>query len=52
MSDFTAGFIARHNAAEAAWETEPVDPFLNLNTPEDVFAAERLLANEGRSAFQ
>ena len=44
-------WIARHNAAEAAWETEPVDPFLNLNTPEDVFAAERLLADQGRSAI-
>ncbi|MEH3144573.1 MAG: molybdenum cofactor guanylyltransferase MobA [Methylobacterium frigidaeris] len=36
-------WIARHNAAEAAWPAEPVDPFLNLNTPEDLAAAERAL---------
>ncbi|GJD60948.1 molybdenum cofactor guanylyltransferase MobA [Methylobacterium frigidaeris] len=45
-------WIARHNAAEAAWGTEPVDPFLNLNTPDDVFAAERLLADEKRPPVQ
>ncbi|SEO73999.1 molybdopterin-guanine dinucleotide biosynthesis protein A [Methylobacterium sp. ap11] len=45
-------WIARHNASEAAWETDPVDPFLNLNTPEDVFAAERLLADEARPGIQ
>jgi molybdopterin-guanine dinucleotide biosynthesis protein A len=36
-------WIARHHAAEAAWPVEPVDPFLNLNTPEDLAAAERAL---------
>ncbi|MGX7705370.1 molybdenum cofactor guanylyltransferase MobA [Methylobacterium sp. Gmos1] len=45
-------WIARHNAAEAAWGVEPVDPFLNLNTPEDFSAAERLVANEGRAPIQ
>jgi molybdenum cofactor guanylyltransferase len=29
-------WIARHNAAEAAWRTDPVDPFLNINTREDL----------------
>ncbi|GJD51446.1 Molybdenum cofactor guanylyltransferase [Methylobacterium crusticola] len=40
-------WIARHQAAEAAWETVPVDPFLNLNTPDEFFAAERLVAEGG-----
>jgi molybdopterin-guanine dinucleotide biosynthesis protein A len=33
-------FIARHGAAVAVWPVEPVDPFLNVNTPEDLAAAE------------
>ena len=33
-------FIARHGAAVASWPAEPVDPFLNVNTPEDLAAAE------------
>ncbi|GBU18524.1 MULTISPECIES: molybdenum cofactor guanylyltransferase MobA [Methylobacterium] len=37
-------FIARHGAAVAAWPTEPFDPFLNVNTPEDLAAAERIAA--------
>lgn len=50
-------FIDRHGAAAASWPVEPVDPFLNLNTPEDLAAAEvALLRSEatggggGRSA--
>ena len=35
-------FIARHGAAVVAWPTGPVDPFLNVNTPEDLAAAETL----------
>ncbi|SCW46241.1 molybdenum cofactor guanylyltransferase MobA [Ancylobacter rudongensis] len=36
---------ARHiGAAPVEWPQAPVDPFLNLNTPEDLIAAERLLA--------
>ena len=36
---------ARHiGAAPVEWPQAPVDPFLNLNTPEDLVAAERLLA--------
>lgn len=38
------GFIERHGAAVAAWPVEPVDPFLNLNAPEDLAAAEAVLA--------
>lgn len=38
------GFIERHGAAVAAWPAEPLDPFLNLNAPEDLAAAEALLA--------
>ncbi len=40
-------WIARHNAAEAAWETEPVDPFLNLNTPEDVLCGGTAASGRG-----
>ncbi len=35
-------FIARHGAAVASWPVEPVDPFFNVNTPEDLAAAEAL----------
>ncbi|MPZ39165.1 MAG: molybdenum cofactor guanylyltransferase MobA [Rhizobiales bacterium] len=42
-------WTARHGAAIADWPTEPVDPFLNVNTPGDVAAAERVAARE-RSA--
>ena len=35
-------WTARHGVALAAWPAEPVDPFFNVNTPEDATAAERL----------
>ncbi|MEH3062715.1 MAG: molybdenum cofactor guanylyltransferase [Methylobacterium radiotolerans] len=35
-------FIARHGAAVATWPVEPVDPFLNINSPADLAAAEGL----------
>ncbi len=35
-------FTARHGAASAEWPTDPVDPFFNVNTPEDLAAADRL----------
>ncbi|WP_370644608.1 molybdenum cofactor guanylyltransferase MobA [Methylorubrum sp. B1-46] len=41
------GFIERHGAAVASWPVEPVDPFLNLNAPEDLAAAEAMLARGG-----
>jgi molybdopterin-guanine dinucleotide biosynthesis protein A len=40
-------WTARHGVALAAWPTEPVDPFFNANTPEDLAEAERLLALHG-----
>jgi molybdenum cofactor guanylyltransferase len=33
-------FIARHGAAVASWPVEAVDPFLNINSPEDLATAE------------
>jgi len=38
---FTAG------AAIAEWPAEPVDPFFNVNTPEDLAEADRLAARAG-----
>jgi molybdenum cofactor guanylyltransferase len=35
-------WTARHGVALADWPAEPVDPFFNVNTPEDAAAAERL----------
>ncbi|WP_182179039.1 molybdenum cofactor guanylyltransferase MobA [Methylobacterium radiotolerans] len=43
-------FIARRGAAVASWPVEPVDPFLNLNTPADLAAAEALDRGLMRSA--
>jgi molybdopterin-guanine dinucleotide biosynthesis protein A len=39
-------WTARHGVALAHWPAEPVDPFFNVNTPEDVAAAERVAAQE------
>ena len=36
-------WTARYRMASAEWPAEPVDPFFNANTPEDVELAERLL---------
>lgn len=33
----------RHGVARASWPAEPVDPFFNANTPEDLKAAEDML---------
>ena len=35
-------WTARHGVALASWPTEPVDPFFNVNTPEDATAADRI----------
>jgi molybdopterin-guanine dinucleotide biosynthesis protein A len=35
-------WTARHGVAIADWAAKPVDPFLNVNTPEDVVEAERI----------
>lgn len=37
-------FTARHRLALAEFAADPVDPFLNVNTPDDLAAAERRLA--------
>jgi len=37
-------WTARHGIALVDWPAEPVDPFFNVNTPEDIAAAERLAA--------
>lgn len=36
-------WTARHSCAEAEWPVDPVDPFFNVNTPDDLAEAERLL---------
>jgi molybdenum cofactor guanylyltransferase len=40
-------WTARHGVAIAEWPDAPVDPFFNVNTPEDVAAAERIAAGQG-----
>ena len=35
-------WTARHGVAIAAWPDKPVDPFFNINTPEDAATAEKL----------
>jgi molybdopterin-guanine dinucleotide biosynthesis protein A len=37
-------WTARHGIALADWPVEPVDPFFNVNTPEDAATADRLAA--------
>jgi len=37
-------WTARHGVALADWPDKPVDPFFNVNTPEDAAAAERVVA--------
>jgi molybdenum cofactor guanylyltransferase len=38
-------WTARHGVALADWPTEPVDPFFNVNTPEDVERATKLASS-------
>jgi molybdopterin-guanine dinucleotide biosynthesis protein A len=40
-------WTARHGIARASWPAEPIDPFFNANTPEDVAEAERLALAHG-----
>jgi molybdenum cofactor guanylyltransferase len=42
-------WTARHGVALAGWPAEPVDPFFNANTPEDLAEAERLLRLTGEA---
>lgn len=39
-------WAARHGVALAEWPAEPIDPFFNVNTPEDVAEATRLAARD------
>jgi molybdenum cofactor guanylyltransferase len=39
-------WTARHGVALAEWPAEPVDPFFNVNTPEDAAQAQRFAARE------
>ncbi len=40
-------WTARYPLATVSWPTEPVDPFFNANTVEDIAEAERLAALDG-----
>jgi molybdopterin-guanine dinucleotide biosynthesis protein A len=35
-------WTARHGVAIAEWSDHPIDPFFNVNTPEDAVRAERI----------
>jgi molybdopterin-guanine dinucleotide biosynthesis protein A len=37
-------WTARHGVAIAEWPVEPIDPFFNVNTPEDAARAEKVAA--------
>jgi molybdopterin-guanine dinucleotide biosynthesis protein A len=41
-------WTARHGVAIADWPSTPVDPFFNVNTPDDVAAAEAMAAQHAR----
>ena len=40
-------WTARYRLAVVEWPGVPVDPFFNVNSPEDVAEAERLVATAG-----
>ncbi len=40
-------WTARHGCASAEWPVQPFDPFFNANAPEDLAAAEEILARGG-----
>jgi molybdenum cofactor guanylyltransferase len=41
-------WTARHGIAIAEWPAKPLDPFFNVNTPEDADEAERLAQDEAK----
>lgn len=43
-------WTARHKLVQVEFAAQPVDPFFNANTPDDIAAAERLLAQMGDAA--
>ena len=40
-------FTGRHPTARAEWPTHPHDPFFNVNTPDDLAEAGRIVAAMG-----
>jgi molybdopterin-guanine dinucleotide biosynthesis protein A len=42
-------WTARHGIVTVDWPTEPIDPFFNVNTPEDAARAEQMAALEAKS---
>ena len=42
-------WTARHRLATVAWAAQPLDPFFNANTVEDLAEAERLPAIDDRA---
>jgi molybdopterin-guanine dinucleotide biosynthesis protein A len=42
-------WTGRHGLVTVDWPVAPIDPFFNVNTPEDAAAAERMAAMEHRS---
>ena len=40
-------WTARHGVVHASWPTDPVDPFFNANSPDDLATAELLIAGHG-----
>lgn len=43
------GWLSSHGHTEVSWPTDPIDPFFNINTPEDLRHAESLALQEARS---
>jgi molybdopterin-guanine dinucleotide biosynthesis protein A len=43
-------WTARHGVAHADWAVDPVDPFFNANSPEDLAEAEAMMSRLGASA--
>jgi molybdopterin-guanine dinucleotide biosynthesis protein A len=43
-------WTARHRLVQVEFAAQPVDPFFNANTPDDIAEAERLLAQLGDAA--
>jgi molybdenum cofactor guanylyltransferase len=43
-------WTTRYPLATVSWPIEPLDPFFNANTAEDIVEAERLAALDERSA--
>ena len=43
-------WTARHGIAHAQWPAQPLDPFFNANTPEELAQAEALLHNRPRNS--